>query len=68
MKTHDFWTPIMVILGIVIVVILLIIFNNSESFTQVDWSSITPEIIEFAPWIAALGIAFGVFLYLKGGK
>lgn len=65
MKWRDFWTPIMVTLGIIVVVMVLIIFQNTNSFSQVDWSIITPQIIEFAPWIVVLAIAFFVFLYLQ---
>ena len=68
MELRDFWTPIMIILGISIIVMLLVIFKDTGTFSQVDWSIINPQIIEFAPWIAAVGIAFVLFLYLRGGK
>jgi len=65
MKMRGFWTPMMVILGIIIIVMFLIILQSSGIFTTVDWSSINPQIIQFAPWIVIVGIAFLVFLYLR---
>ena len=68
MELRDFWTPIMIILGIAIIVMLLVIFKDTGTFSQVDWETINPQIIEFAPWIAFVGIAFVLFLYLRGGR
>jgi hypothetical protein len=65
MNLKNFWTPIMVILGIAIIVMLLVIFRDTGTFPQVDWSAINPKIIQFVPWIAFIGIAFAVFLYLR---
>jgi len=55
----------MVVLGIITIVMFLIILQESNSFTTVDWSLINPQIIEFAPWIIVVGLAFVVFLYLR---
>jgi len=65
MKWRDFWVPIMVTLGIIVVVMILIIFQQTNSFPEVDWGVINPQIVEFAPWIAILAVAFTVFLYLQ---
>ena len=65
MKGSSFWTPIMVVFGIVIIIMFLIILQESNMFTAVDWSLVNPQIIEFAPWIIVVGVAFVVFLYLR---
>lgn len=68
MKLDNFWTPIMVVLGIFIVVMLLVTFEDTGTFSQVDWDVINPEIIAFAPWIAIIGVAFVIFLGLRGRR
>ena len=65
MKMRGFWTPIMVVLGIAIIVMFLFTIQELNAFDAVNWSLINPEIIEFAPWIVVIGIAFVVFLYLR---
>lgn len=62
----QFWTPIMVVLGITIIVMFLIILQSSGVFPAVDWSTVNPQILEFAPWIVVVGLAFVVFLKLRG--
>ena len=65
MRYKGFWTPIMVVLGIFIVVMFLIIIQEAGLFNAVDWSTINPQIIQFAPWIILIGVAFTIFLYLR---
>ena len=65
MKGSSFWTPIMVVLGISIIVMFLFTIQELNAFDAVDWSLINPQIIEFAPWIIVVGVAFVVFLYLR---
>jgi ABC-type uncharacterized transport system permease subunit len=65
MNLKQFWTPIMVIIGILVIVMLFIILEDTNTFPQVDWSVINPEVVQFIPWIIALGLAFVVFLHLR---
>jgi len=65
MKGSNFWTPIMVVLGITIIVMFLIILQETGTFPAVDWSTVNPQIILFAPWIIVVGLAFVIFLYLR---
>jgi hypothetical protein len=55
----------MVVLGILVIVMLFIILEETNTFPQVDWGTINPQIVQYIPWIIALGFAFVIFLYLR---
>lgn len=66
MRYKGFWTPMMAIIGLMVIVMLLIIFQTANIFTTVDWNTVNPQIIQFAPYIILITVAFSVFLYLRG--